>query len=260
MGAATVDRLLTAGCDVYILDVAKPADGPATFIPCDLADPVAIDTAIEALPARLDALVNVAGIPGPEPAEQVVRVNFLGLRKLTEALLPRINDGGSVVIVASVAGRDWMRRHDVVTGLLDTPDFDAGVAWCRTNADRWNRDPYTFSKQCAVAYTPRAAGRERNRGVRVNCVNPGAVETQLTPSFRDQIGHEQYDWTLAQVPHAEPWRIAEVIEYFAIGNCSWINGVEVPVDGGFIAGAQSGWINFAESPAARARAARKNNP
>lgn len=257
MGAATVDRLLARGCAVHILDVAEPPASAAEFIRCDLADPVAIDAAVAALPERLDALVNVAGVPGPTPGEQVVRVNFLGLRKLTEALLPRIVDGGSVVIVASVAGRDWLRRHEVVTGLLDTPDFESGVDWCRVNAERWDKDPYTFSKQCAVAYTQRAAGRERHRGVRVNCVNPGAVETQLTPSFRDQIGHEQYDWTLEQVPHAQPEHIAEVIEYFAIGDCSWVNGVEIPVDGGFIAGVQGGWINFAESPAARARAARK---
>lgn len=257
MGAATVERLLAKDCRVYLLDIAEPTESDATYIACDLSDPEQIDAAIAALPAQIDSLINVAGIPGPQPGELVVRVNFLGLRKLTDTLLPRISDGGSVVIVASVAGRDWLRRHEVVTGLLDTADFDAGVDWCRTNEERWAKDPYTFSKQCAVAYTLRAAGKERHRGVRVNCVNPGAVETRLTPNFRDQIGHEQYDWTVAQMPHAEPMQIAEVIEYFAIGECSWLNGVEVPVDGGFIAGVGGGWINFAESPAAKARAARK---
>lgn len=260
MGAATVERLLQRGCQIFVLDVVAPAEQRITYLPCDLSDPRQIDAALAALPPRVDSVVNVAGIPGPDPAETVVRVNFLGLRKLTEALLPRINDGGSVVIVASVAGRDWMRRHEVVTGLLDTPDFEGGVTWCQANEARWNKDPYTFSKQCAVAYTQRAAGRERHRGVRVNCVNPGAVETQLTPNFRDQIGHDQYDWTVAQVPHAQPMQIAEVIEFVAIGECSWLNGAEIPVDGGFIAGVQGGWIDFAESPAARARAARRERP
>ena len=252
IGAATVTRLLAADYRVYVLDVAKPASPHTTFIHCDLGRPDAIDTATTELPDRVDALVNVAGIPGPEPAVGVVAVNFLGLRHLTESLVPRIARGGSVVNVASTAGWDWQKRADVVKSLLDTPDFTTGIDWLAVNADEWTANPYKFSKQCAAAYTYRAAGFALRYGVRVNCVNPGATQTQLTPAFRELVGPAMYDWGVRQIGrHGTPDDIAEVIEYLAIGACRWLNGVEIVVDGGYIAGLVGGWVNLDESPNAQ---------
>jgi NAD(P)-dependent dehydrogenase (short-subunit alcohol dehydrogenase family) len=101
IGAATAARLAAAGAGVTILDVAEPDHGAGAFVRCDLSDPAAIDAALETQPGPWSALVNVAGIPGPRPAEPVIRVNFLGPRHLTERLLPRMARGGSVVNVAS---------------------------------------------------------------------------------------------------------------------------------------------------------------
>jgi len=249
IGAATAARLMAADCDVHILDITAPAASHSRFIHCDLGREDAIDAAIKQLPARIDALINVAGIPGPHPAETVVAVNFLGLRHLTESLVPRIAAGGCVVNVASTAGRDWQKRADVVQSLLDTTDFAAGMNWLRTHNAEWSRDPYKFSKQCAAAYTYRAAGIALRHGVRVNCVNPGATETQLTPAFRVLVGPELYDWGVAQIGRqGTPQDIAEVIEFLAIGQCRWLNGVEIVVDGGYIAGIVGGWVKLDESP------------
>ena len=80
--------------------------------------------------------------------------------------------------------------------------------------------------------------------MRVNCVNPGSTETQLTPAFRELVGAELYDWGVAQIGrHGTPDDIAEVIEFLAIGQCRWLNGVELLVDGGYVAGTVGGWIN-----------------
>src|SRR5262245_49242205 len=106
IGAATVTRLLAADCQVFVLDVKPTTEPGVRFVYCDLSQPTEIDAAIDGLPARIDALVNVAGIPGPKPAETVMAVNFFGLRHLTESLVNRIQDGGSIVNVASSAGRD----------------------------------------------------------------------------------------------------------------------------------------------------------
>jgi NAD(P)-dependent dehydrogenase (short-subunit alcohol dehydrogenase family) len=181
-------------------------------------------------------------------------VNFLGARMLTEALFPRITGGGAVVNVASLAGREWQRRADVVGALLETPDFESGMRWCHEHADRWAKDPYTFSKQCLSAWTLRLAGRGIDRRVRVNAVSPGGVATPLSPSFREQVGSEQFDWAVRQIGRqAEPQEIAEVIEYLAVGRSRWINGVDIVVDGGLVAGMTAGWIDVSSSPAARAR-------
>jgi NAD(P)-dependent dehydrogenase (short-subunit alcohol dehydrogenase family) len=257
MGAATARKLKAAGAQVFGLDVKPVSEDAGTFIRCDLSDQASIREAVQGLPRALDAVVNVAGIPGPTPADLVMRVNFLGLRALTEGLFARIRPGGGVVNVASVVGREWPRRREVVGALIDTPDFDAGLEWCRLNADRWARDPYTFSKQCVTAYSLRLAGRALAAGLRCNVVSPGAVETQLTPNFRGQIGEAQYDWMVAQTGrHGRAEEIAEVISFVAAGPCSWLNGADIVVDGGFDAGVASGWIDAAHSPAALARAAK----
>jgi NAD(P)-dependent dehydrogenase (short-subunit alcohol dehydrogenase family) len=252
IGAAAVARLVAADCEVHVLDVAAPKAPHASFVHCDLARPEAIDVALSKLPQRLDAVVNVAGVAGPNPPLGVMAINFLGLRHLTESLVPRIARGGAVVNVASTAGWDWEKRADLVNGLLDTASFAAGLDWLNAHESDWIANPYKFSKQCAAAYTYRAAGFALPYGVRVNCVNPGSTETQLTPAFRTLVGDEMYDWGVRQIGrHGVPDDIAEVIEYLAIGPCRWLNGVAIVVDGGYIAGLVGGWVNLDESPNAR---------
>ncbi len=260
IGAASAARMAAQGADIVILDVVEPTHGHGRFLPCDLSDADAIDAALEALNGPWDALVNVAGIPGPRPAEPVVAVNFLGMRHLTQRMIPRLRSGGSVTIVASTAGRDWQRRAAVVGQLLDTPDFASGLAWCRDNAALWEKDPYTFSKQCAVAWTYRAAGLGLERGVRVNSVSPGGTQTRLTENFTAQIGAAQVAWMTAQIGRpAEPDDIAKIIDFVAQGDCGWLNGVDIAVDGGLTAGLIGGWIDVSQSPAALTRAAMKRD-
>lgn len=260
IGEAVAARLSARGAEIVILDVAEPAHGHGSFMRCDLSSQAAIDEALTALAGPWDALVNVAGIPGPRPSEPVIAVNFLGLRHLAERMLPRIRRGGSVTAVASTAGRDWMRRAAVINALLDTPDFAAGIVWCRENAALWEKDPYTFSKQCVVAWTYRAAGLGLKHGVRVNSVSPGGTATRLTESFTAQIGEEQVAWMNQQIGRpAEPDDIARIIEFVAAGDCGWLNGTDIVVDGGLTAGILGGWIDMTQSPAARARAALKRD-
>lgn len=271
IGAAAVARFTARGCRVYVLDVQPvPASNfhrsgapglavpAARYIRCDLADAASIDAAIAQLPPSIDAVVNVAGIARSAQANTVVAVNFLGLRHLTEGLMAegahgerpaRLADGASIVNVASSAGRDWPTCQTVVSSLLDTADYGSGLAWLREHADAWCENPYKFSKQCAAAYTYRASAIARARGLRVNCVNPGVVETDLSPEFRQLIGSDMYDWIEQQVGrHAKPDDVAGVIEFLAVGDCAWLNGVEITVDGGYYAGIVAGAIRPEDSP------------
>jgi len=243
IGAAVIDRLHAAGCLIFNLD-RVPSTRPGVMeLDCDISKPHTIDAAITQLPDELDALISVAGVaPGIVDDETLIAINFLGMRHLIEGVLPRIIDKGSVVIVASSAGRDW-RDEPRVQDLLDTGDFDDGSAWVRENADAGQANAYKFSKQCAAAYTYRAAGIGRDRSVRFNCVNPGIVETALSPHFQNMLGADRYDRIIAASKRAgTPQDVAEVIEYLAIGHCQWLNGVELTVDGGYYAGIVGGWI------------------
>lgn len=258
VGAATASQLLAQGDNVHVLDVVTPSNSAVTFVPCDLSDKSSIDTAIGQLPSKIDTLLNVAGIADAGAKDKVLRVNVLGLRHLTETLLPRIVDKGSVTNVASTAGQEWLRRAPIVGAFLDTSSFEEGLAWAHANEDKWVKDPYTFSKQCVVAYTYRATQLGMDRRVRFNSVSPGGVDTPLAPEFRRLMGDEQSDWSRSHTGRAaEPDEIAEVLVYLSTGKCGWLNGVDILVDGGYSAGLKGGWINFSESPLGKRIAAKQ---
>lgn len=241
IGAATIERLLQAGARIVSLDVVDGGHADISSIHCDLADEASIDEAIMRLPDQLDAIVSVAGVaPGSTSPDIIMAVNFLGMRHFVTRALPRVRDGGSVVIVASSAGRDW-RDQPRVPALLNTGNMAEGKAWLDSNAD-WQEEAYRFSKQCAAAWTYPAAGLARNRRVRVNTVNPGIVETALSPQFRAMLGNERYNFIVNQSGRAgRPEDIAGVIEFLSIGDSGWVNGVELTVDGGYYAGIVGGW-------------------
>src|SRR4051794_7130914 len=100
MGAAVARMVQRAGADVTVLDLRAPDDpGELAFERVDLGDPAAIDSAVEALGGPVDALFNCQGIAGSRPgttAADVMRVNFLGVRHLSERVLPLIGAGGAV--------------------------------------------------------------------------------------------------------------------------------------------------------------------
>lgn len=250
IGAAVVDQLREQDATVYVLDVADAPerDGVHT-IHCDLADPASIDAAVGQLPDSIDAHLNVAGVAGPTPADWVLRVNFLGMRHITESLFDRITPGGSVVNVSSSAGRQWAKRRHVVEPMVDTVGFEAGLEWAMENEGRWSRDPYTFSKQCVTLWTLKAAQRGATGAVRVNAVSPGGVDTQLTTSFRAQMGEEYSDWLRSFTDRgALPHELAEPIVWLAIGDCQWVNGADLMVDRGLEAGMISGWVDLENAP------------
>ena len=246
IGAALVDRLLAQGALVFNLDVAPHPSNSVNTILCDLSEPAAIDAAVDKLPQHINGLVSCAGVaPGALPELKVMQINFLGMRYLTERLLPRVLDNGSVVTVASSAGRDWRENIDNVVAMLDCSSFAAGTTWLQENLRRWDAESYRFSKQCAAAYTYRAAGLAHDRGVRVNCINPGIVATGLSPAFKKMVGEARYDLIVeASGRPGRPDDVAEVAEYLLTGECRWLNGTEITVDGGYYAGVVGGWINI----------------
>lgn len=261
VGGALVPRLLEAGHSVWNLDVQAPRDGEtrASFIHCDLSDVESIDAALAALPGEVDGLANVAGIARAAMPETVLAVNFLGLRHLSEAIFSRLSSGAAIVSVSSVAGRDWHAKYGKLVPLLETNDFAEGLAWCDDNRELIARDPYTFSKRCVTAYTLRQAQAALMQGVRINCVSPGAIDTPLFPEFTELMGAAQSEWMVAQTGRAaSPGDVAEVLDLLLTADCGWLNGVDVPVDGGYTAGIESGWIDFDSAPVMQAIRARQD--
>lgn len=249
IGRAIRLRLEAAGYNTLNLDIQRGEDDCQNFIACDLSAPESIHEAVESIKVQsggLGGLICVAGVgPLPDDPLQVMRVNFLGTRKLTQLLLPRLRRGGSVTLVASSAGRDWRENRAQVDAMVATPGFEDGERWLRDRTEAgsdWQTEAYKFSKQCLAAYTYHAVGAAQPFGVRVNCINPGITETNLSADFRDMLGSDTYDRIVGLSGRAgQPTDVAGLAEFLCVGDAGWINGVEITVDGGYFAGVIADW-------------------
>jgi len=242
IGHATAVRLIERGHRVLSLDVKKPTAEVAAHMSCDLSDPTAIDVALSGIKEPICGLLNIAGVPGTVGAEKTMRVNLLGLRHLTEGVWNQIADNGRIVNVASIAGNNWRKRRGALTELLSTPDFAAGLAWWQATGSGVGTDAYTFSKEAVVLYTMQLAGRGLARGIRVNDVGPGPIDTPIFPEFEQMTGRDMMQSYISMVGRVgKPDDIAEAIVMLAEGEIGWLNGQHIVVDGGLTAGFSAGW-------------------
>lgn len=237
IGRATALALLAAGAEVLALDREPPRGlEAASWQAVDLADPGSIEAAVTALGERpLDALCNVAGVPGTAGVETVMRVNFLGLRELSERLREQLR-GGAVVNVASFAGSRWRQRLAAHRELAATPGFEAGLEWLRRNPVAED-ESYPYSKQALIVWTKLAALAWRGDGIRVNSVSPGPVETPILADFRASLGEEKVQEDVdrggGRAGRAE--EIAPAVAFLCGDGAGWITGADLPIDGGVAA-------------------------
>jgi NAD(P)-dependent dehydrogenase (short-subunit alcohol dehydrogenase family) len=232
IGDAVARRLTAAGASVVSLDRNKPTADVEQHVELDLADPASIDSALEQIDGTFDVLANVAGIPGTAPGELVFKVNFLGMRHLTEAMFERMNPGGAIVVVSSTAGHQWANRLDAIRELIATESFDEGVAWFAAHPQEGNA--YNFSKEAATVYTMAMGGavREMNE-LRINAVLPGPVETPILTDFEESMGKETLDGVKFFLGrHATAEDIASVVVFLGSRDSGWVNGAALIADGG----------------------------
>lgn len=190
IGAQLVTQLGELGARVIGLDRVEPAAGVEEFHPLDLADPESIDLAVEAISrSRVDALFNVAGVSsGIGDPELVVTINFLGLRHLTEVLLPVMPPGSAIANVSSLAAAAYRQNARTTAGLLNTGSMAAGLQWCRANPEALADGGYRLSKEAVILYGVVNAVPLAQRGIRINCTAPGVTETPILDQLRSSYG------------------------------------------------------------------------
>ena len=131
MGAAAAELLVDLGAEVHALDIADVKAPVHRFVRTDMASRESIDAALAALPAEIDARFNCAGVPHPPfPAVDTVMINFVGLRHLTDAVIPRLRAGGSITSIASTALSSSRCRSSRAATML-------AVAWTRVIGSRF---------------------------------------------------------------------------------------------------------------------------
>jgi NAD(P)-dependent dehydrogenase (short-subunit alcohol dehydrogenase family) len=240
IGAAAAAHFHDRGDHVLAVDVREHQTPASECLQCDLRDGAAITALLGRIGSGWDMLAHVAGIPGTAPAADVLKVNYLGMRLMTEGMLPLLREGGSVVAVASTAALGWDQRLDTLAGLLELTDAGAVEEW------QAGQDPsypvYSTSKQAVILYSKRLAGAAWTKyGVRINTVSPGPVETPILADFEQTMGKDVLDMCRATVGrHASVDDIVPVISFLGSPAARWITGQDIHVDGGFISAMTAG--------------------
>ncbi|HEV7249981.1 MAG TPA: SDR family oxidoreductase [Shinella sp.] len=214
IGRAVAEFLTAGGYAVIALGLDRDADLPAdiAFHTVDITDTAA---SIAALPEGrpVAALVNCAGMLRhqqeweTEAFEQVMRVNLTAGFALANALLARLEAAsGAIVNVASM----W--------AIFGSPGAPA----------------YTASKAAVAAVTRSQAVAWAGRGIRVNSIAPGWVETKISEKARtDAARAERINARIPMARWAKPAEVASVVRFLLSQDAAYITGAMIPVDGGY---------------------------
>ncbi|MGV0837764.1 coniferyl-alcohol dehydrogenase [Mycolicibacterium thermoresistibile] len=237
IGAHVVRQLGDLGAQVVGLDLREPAGGGVEFHELDLADPASIDRAVAAVGGPVDALFNVAGVSsGIGDPMLVARINFLGTRHLTEAMLPAMPAGAAIASVSSLAASAYLENRRTTAGLLATADFDDGVDWCRSHPEALADGGYRLAKEALILYTMQRAGPLGAKGIRINCTGPGVTETPILDQLRTAYGQQFLDDFVNPLGRmSDPAEQAAVLVFLNSAAASYITGQVIWVDGGTIA-------------------------
>jgi NAD(P)-dependent dehydrogenase (short-subunit alcohol dehydrogenase family) len=215
IGRSIADRLAKEGWDV--LTIARHAQpSPHRFIPCDVTDAAATQAVFASLD-RVDALVNCAGIAGANRLDgddqlwhAIINSNLHGTYHSCKAALPLLPDStGRIVNIASVLG------------LRGVPDQTA----------------YCAAKHAVVGFTRSLALAVAPRGITVNALCPGWVDTEMAQQRYAELGITP-EQAAAGVPTgriASPEEVADATIWLLRPEARGITGHALPIDGGGLA-------------------------
>ena len=226
IGAAIAKRLAADGASVAIT-YAKDADaassvvkaieqagGKAIAIQADATDAAAVKGAVEKTVAtlgRLDVLVNNAGTAIPkkfedttlEELDSVINLNIRGVFVTTHAALKHMNNDGRIIMIGSCVG-----ERILTPGLV----------------------PYSATKGAVKMFAQGLSREVGDRGITVNNVQPGPIDTDLNPAAGDWAAPQKANTALDRYGSVD--EVAALVAFVAGPEAAYITGASLTVDGG----------------------------
>ena len=226
IGAAIAKRLAGDGASVAItyardasaasavVQAIELGGGKAIAIQADAANVEAVKAAVEKAVqtfGRLDVLVNNAGTAIPktfeettlEEMDRVIYINIRGVFAATQASLKHMKDGGRIIMIGSAVG-----ERAVAPGLV----------------------PYAATKGAVKMFTQALSREVGSRGITVNNVQPGPIDTDLNPAAGDWATPQIANTALGRYGHVE--EVAALVAFVVGPEASYITGANLTVDGG----------------------------
>lgn len=243
MGEACARELRRLGAEVHGIDIKPSPVALTSFTMVDLKDVDAIDRAVAEIGGEVDGVFNCAGLPQSFPAEDVVAVNFIGIRHWTEAWIPRIRPGGAIVTVASNAAMRYPARLPLLKEFVTTANAAEARQWVQSNTADVG-DGYGFSKEALAVWTQMRAFDLIRRDVRINCTFPSPTATPMMKDFERIAGQAVLDvFALPSGRQATAEEQAWPLIFLNSAAAGFISGVCLPVDGAFTGGVNTGLID-----------------
>lgn len=236
IGQAVAEALLEQGAIVHGLDVKPASRALSDFTITDLRDKASIARAAASVGGTVDVLFNCAGIPpGPSPRD-VMLVNYVGTRHLTDLLLPSMPDGSAIVNVASTGGAGWQTRLDALKALVGADGMDAAIALAEPLIADAPGVAYALSKEAIIVWTLLECATLIERGIRMNCTIPGAVQTPMLDTIQAMSSAAVIDVVAQPIGRrSSPAEQALPLLFLGSRAASYVNGAMLEVDGGFTA-------------------------
>lgn len=226
IGAAIAKRLAADGARVAItytkgadaaaavVKAIESAGGKAIAIQADATNPKAVQAAVDKTVStlgKLDVLVNSAGTAIPkkfeettlEEFDQVINLNIRGVFITTQAALKQMNNGGRIISIGSCVGERMM-----TPGLVS----------------------YSATKSAIRMFTQGLSREVGDRGITVNNVQPGPIDTDLNPASGDWATPQKAMTALNRYGKVE--EVAALVAFVASPDASYITGANLTVDGG----------------------------
>jgi 3-oxoacyl-[acyl-carrier protein] reductase len=202
------------GAASAVVKAIENGGGKAIAIQADAADADAVKNAVEQAVAafgRLDVLVNNAGTANPktfeettlEEIDRILDINVRGVLVTTQAALKHMNDGGRIIMIGSAVGER-----------VQTP----GLV------------PYSATKGAVKIFTQGLSREVGSRGITVNNVQPGPIDTDMNPASGDWAVPQKAVTALNRYGHVD--EVAALVAFVAGPESSYITGANLTVDGG----------------------------